>query len=140
MAYWLLKSEPSTWSWDQQTARGAAGEVWSGVRNHQAKLNLKAMKKGERALFYHSVDERRIVGMVEVIREAYPDPTAEPGAPWVAVDVVARDAMPSPVTLDALKADPRFAEMMLVKFSRLSVQPVRDTEWAMILKLGGLKA
>jgi predicted RNA-binding protein with PUA-like domain len=137
--FWLLKSEPETWSWDAQVAKGEAGEPWTGVRNHSAKLNLKAMKTGERGFFYHSVEERRIAGIVEVIREAYPDPTAETGAPWVAVDVIAVQPFTKTVTLDTIKADPRLGEMALVKFSRLSVQPVTPEEWRIVCGLGGVK-
>jgi predicted RNA-binding protein with PUA-like domain len=136
--YWLFKSEPETWSWDQQVAKGKAGEPWTGVRNHTAKLNLKAMAKGDRGFFYHSVAERRIAGTVEVIRTAYPDPGAEPGAPWVCVDVVALKAFKASVTLDTVKADPRLSGMALVRFSRLSVQPVTEDEWRIVCGLGGI--
>ncbi|NWH09062.1 MAG: EVE domain-containing protein [Alphaproteobacteria bacterium] len=138
MAYWLLKSEAETWSWDQQVARGRKGEPWSGVRNHTAKLNLMKMKKGDRGFFYHSGNERRIVGVIEVIREAYPDPTAGEGEPWVAVDVMALGPMQEPVTLAAVKADPSLKDIALVKFSRLSVQPVTPAEWKRIANLGGV--
>jgi predicted RNA-binding protein with PUA-like domain len=137
MAFWLLKSEPDTWSWAQQKQRGAKGEVWSGVRNHQAKLNLMRMMAGEACFFYHSNEGREIVGIAEVTRTAYPDPTAETG-PWVAVDVIAKAGMPKPVSLDAIKAEPRLAAMMLVKNSRLSVQPVTPEEWAIVCAMGGL--
>lgn len=140
MAYWLLKSEPETWSWDQQLARGAAGEPWTGVRNHSAKLNLMRMAHGDQAFFYHSVSERRILGIVKVARTAYPDPTAEPGAPWVCVDVVAEGALARPVSLDEIKTDPALAGMALVKLSRLSVQPVTDAEWRRILARAGDQA
>lgn len=139
MAYWLLKSEPETFSWDDQMERGAKGEPWTGVRNHTAKLNLKKMTKRDRAFFYHSVEEKRIVGVVEVIREAYPDPTAEPGAPWVCVDVKAVSPLPRPVTLAEIKSDPALADMLLVRQSRLSVSPVTAAEWKRIARLGGLK-
>lgn len=139
MAYWLLKSEPATFSWGDQLARGKAGEPWTGVRNHQAKLNLMRMKKGDHAFFYHSVEEKQVVGIVEVIREAFADPTAEPGTPWVAVQVAARGAMQQPVTLDAIKKEPALKDMMLVKHTRLSVQPVSDTEWAHVCRMGGVK-
>jgi predicted RNA-binding protein with PUA-like domain len=138
MAYWLFKSEPETWSWEQQKAKGAKGEPWSGVRNHQAKLNMMAMKKGERGFFYHSGDERRIVGIVEVIGEYRPDPTDETGK-FGLVDVKAVADLPRPVSLAEAKADPKLAEMMLVVFSRLSVQPVREAEWKHICKIGGVK-
>jgi len=138
MAYWLFKTEPDAWSWEQQKARGAKGEPWSGVRNHQAANNMKAMKKGERGFFYHSGDEKRIVGIVEVISEYHPDPSDETGR-FGLVDVKAVADLPQPVTLQQAKQDPDLAEMVLVKFSRLSVQPVRDAEWKHICKLGGVK-
>jgi predicted RNA-binding protein with PUA-like domain len=138
MAYWLFKTEPEAWSWEQQKAKGAKGEPWSGVRNHQAANNMKAMKKGERGFFYHSGDEKRIVGIVEVIGEYRPDPSDETGR-FGLVDVKAVADLPKPVTLLEAKQDPMLAEMVLVKFSRLSVQPVRDAEWKHICKLGGLK-
>ncbi|HRE60079.1 MAG TPA: EVE domain-containing protein [Micropepsaceae bacterium] len=139
MAFWLLKSEPETFSWADQLARGKAGEPWTGVRNHQAKLNLMRMKKGDHAFFYHSVEEKQVVGIVEVIREAFPDPTAEQGAPWVAVQVAARIALKNPVTLEAIKKEPALKEMMLVKHTRLSVQPVSDAEWAHVCRMGGVE-
>ncbi|MDB5634464.1 MAG: hypothetical protein JWR49_3319 [Tardiphaga sp.] len=137
MAHWLVKSEPSTWSWDQQVAKGAKGEAWTGVRNHTAKQYMMKMKKGDRAFFYHSNEGKEIVGIVEIIREHYPDPTDE-SAKFVCVDIKADKPLKTPVTLVAIKADPRFAEMALLKYSRLSVQPVTDAEWKMICKLGGL--
>ena len=140
MAYWLIKSEPDVWSWEMQVAKGAAGEAWTGVRNHQAKLNLMRMKKGERAFFYHSNLGKAIVGVASVAREAYPDPTADEGAPWVCVDVIAHAPFKSPLTLDEIKLDPVLSEMVLVKNSRLSVQPVTDAEWKHICKRGGVKA
>jgi predicted RNA-binding protein with PUA-like domain len=138
VAYWLVKSEASTWSWDQQVKSGAKGEAWTGVRNHTAKQNLAAMKRGDRAFFYHSGDERQIVGVVEVVAEAHPDPTDETGK-FVAVDVKAVSPVPKPVTLAAIKADGRLKDMALVKLSRLSVQPVTAQEWRIICSLGGLK-
>lgn len=138
MAHWLVKSEPDVWSWDQQVKSGKKGEPWTGVRNHQAKLHLMAMQPGDRALYYHSGGEKAVVGVAEVVKAAYPDPTAEPGAPWVVVDLRAVEALPKPVTLAAVKAEPKLAEMVLVKNSRLSVQPVTADEWARILKMGGL--
>ena len=140
MAHWLMKSEPGAWSWAQQVKAGAKGEAWSGVRNHQAKLNLMKMKKGERALFYHSGEGKEIVGIVEVIREHYPDPTAKPGEPWVAVDVKAIEAFKKPVTLVEAKTVPGLKNMVLVNNTRLSVQPVTADEWALICKMGGVKA
>jgi predicted RNA-binding protein with PUA-like domain len=135
-----LKTEPGTFSWDDQLKRGAKGEPWSGVRNHQAKLNLMKMKKGERAFFYHSGEGKEIVGVVEVIREHYPDPTAKAGDPWVAVDVKAIEPLKHPVTLIAAKAEPRLKDMVLVNNTRLSVQPVGADEWKTVCKLGGVKA
>jgi predicted RNA-binding protein with PUA-like domain len=139
MAYWLVKSEPNVWSWEQHVAKGAKGELWTGVRNHTAKLNLMKMKKGERAFFYHSNIGKEIVGIVEVIHEYRPDPTAEPGEPWVVVDFSARDAIPRPVTLEAVKAEPKLKNMALMKYSRLSVQPVTADEWKLVCKIGGMK-
>jgi predicted RNA-binding protein with PUA-like domain len=138
MKYWLLKSEPESWSWDQQKAKGAKGEPWSGVRNHQAANNMKAMKKGDRGFFYHSGEERRIVGIVEVIGEYRTDPSDESGR-FGLVDVKAVTDVPKPVTLEQAKHDPKLADMVLVKFSRLSVQPVGNVEWKYICRLGGLK-
>jgi len=136
MAYWLVKSEPGTWSWDEHVKRGA--DAWTGVRNHQAKAHLNAMRKGDRAFFYHSGDGKEIVGVSEVEREAYPDPTDETGA-FVCVDLKAVESVPRPVTLAAIKAAPKLAEMVLVKNSRLSVQPVTADEWKLVRKLGGLE-
>jgi predicted RNA-binding protein with PUA-like domain len=140
MAYWLMKTEPETYSWDDQVKRGAKGEPWSGVRNHQAKANLTRMKKGDRAFFYHSGEGKEIVGIVEVIREHYPDPTAKSGEPWVVVDVKAIEPLKKPVTLADVKAEPRLKAMVLVNNSRLSVQPVTAEEWKIICKMGGVKA
>lgn len=138
MAYWLVKSEPDVFSWDDQKKLGAKGGAWTGVRNHGAKLHLMAMKKGERAFYYHSNKERAVVGIVEIINTAYPDPTDETDK-FVCVDVKAKEAFPTPVTLDAIKAEPKLAEMVLVKNSRLSVQPVTDAEWALVCAMGGVK-
>lgn len=140
MAYWLIKSEPEVWSWAQQSAKGAKGEPWTGVRNHQAKLWLRDMAKGDRAFFYHSGKVKAVVGVVEVIKAAYADPTAEQGAPWVCVDFKAVAPFNEEVTLKDIKAEPKLAEMMLVKNSRFSVQPVRDDEWKLICRKGGVKA
>jgi predicted RNA-binding protein with PUA-like domain len=140
MAYWLLKTEPGTFSWDDQVKRGAKGEPWSGVRNFAARKHLKEMKKGEKFFFYHTGDEKQIVGIGEVIRDAFPDPTAGKGEPWVAVTTGAVAPMPKPVTLAAIKADARFKDMALVKYGRLSVQPVGAVEWKAICKMGGVKA
>ena len=139
MAYWLLKTEPEEFSWDDQVKRGAKGEPWSGVRNFTARRHLKEMKKGEQFLFYHTGEEKQIVGIGEVIREHYPDPSAEKGEPWVAVTTGAVEPLPKPVTLAAVKADGRFKDMELVKYSRLSVQSVSPEHWKLIRRLGGLK-
>jgi predicted RNA-binding protein with PUA-like domain len=139
MAYCLMKSEPDAWSWNSQVKAGAKGTAWSGVRNHTAKLNLMKMRKGDRAFFYHSNVGKEIVGVVEIIREAYPDPTAKTGEPWVVVDVRALEALPKPVTLDAIKAEPKLKDMALLKQSRLSVQPVTSDEWKIVCKMGGVK-
>jgi predicted RNA-binding protein with PUA-like domain len=139
MAYWLVKSEPDAWSWEQQVKRGAKGEVWSGVRNFQARTNLKAMKQGERAFFYHSNEGKEIVGIVEVIKEHYPDPTDETGK-WLVVDFKAVEPLKTPVTLAGVKADPKLKDMVLARNARLSVQPVSAGEWTYICKLGGVKA
>lgn len=135
MAHWLVKSEPSKWSWDQQVAAGAAGTHWDGVKNHTAKLNLMGMKQGEQVFFYHSNEGLEVVGIVEVIKEAY---IWIPGEPWVLVDFKAVKPLPKPVTLAQVKAEPKLAEMSLVKSFRLSVQPVTDAEWDIVCKMGGL--
>jgi predicted RNA-binding protein with PUA-like domain len=138
MASWLLKTEPDTFSWDHQVKKGAKGEPWTGVRNFTARRYLKEMKKGDHAFFYHTGDEKQIVGLVEVIRESYPDPTDADGK-FLAVDVKAIEPLPSPVTLAAIKAEPRLKEMALVKYSRLSVQPVTAAEWKIVCHMGGKK-
>ena len=138
MAYWLFKSEPEAWSWDNQVKKGAAGEEWTGVRNHTAKQNMDAMKKGDLGFFYHSGEERSVVGTVKVITEAHPDSTDTTGM-WRCVDVEAVAPMPQPVSLAAIKAEPRLADSALVKFSRLSVQPVTEAEWQLICTMGGMK-
>ncbi|MBB4019125.1 putative RNA-binding protein with PUA-like domain [Chelatococcus caeni] len=137
MAHWLFKSEPATWSWDQQVAEGAKGTFWNGVRNHSAKLNMMAMKKGETGFFYHSNEGKAVVGIVEVIKEYYPDHTDASGR-FGMVDIKAVKALPRPVTLDEIKDTPSLAEMVLVNNSRLSVQPVSGAEWDIICKMGGL--
>ena len=137
MAYWLFKTEAETWSWDQQKKKGAKGEPWSGVRNYQAANNMKAMKKGDAGFFYHSGEERRIVGIVEVIGEYRPDPTDD-SARFGLVEVRAVKDVPKPVTLVEIKAEPALCDMVLVKNSRLSVQPVSKEEWARICNMGGL--
>lgn len=139
MAYWLMKSEPDAWSWDQQVKADAKGAEWTGVRNHTAKLNLMKMKKGDRAFFYHSNVGKEIVGVAEIFREHHPDPTAEPGEPWVVVDIKAVEPMPRPVTLNAIKKEPKLKDMALLKQSRLSVGPVTADEWKLICKMGGMK-
>jgi predicted RNA-binding protein with PUA-like domain len=138
MAYWLFKSEPDAWSWEAQKKKGAKGEPWSGVRNFTAANNMKAMKKGDRGFFYHSGDERSVVGIVEVIGEYRPDPTDESGR-FGLVEVKAVADVPKPVTLAAIKASPKLKDMVLVKLSRLSVQPVSAEEWKIVCAMGGLK-
>ena len=137
MAYWLLKTEPETFSWDDQLKQGAKGEPWTGVRNHIARSNMKKMKKGEQAFFYHTGDEKQVVGIVEVIREFYKDPTDETGV-FVAVDVKAVKPFRQPVTLATVKAEPKLSGMALAKYPRLSVQPVTDQEWKQVCQMGGL--
>ena len=137
MAHWLYKSEPFKWSWDQQVQAGAKGTHWDGVRNHLAKQKLLAMKPGDQCFFYHSNEGKEIVGIVEVIREAYPDPS-DPSGKFVMVDIKAVKPLKKPVTLAQVKDDPRLQEMALIKFSRLSVQPVTDDEWDLLCALGGL--
>jgi predicted RNA-binding protein with PUA-like domain len=138
MNYWLIKSEPDAWSWDDQVEKGSKGETWTGVRNHAAKLNLTKMKKGDRAFFYHSGDGKAVVGIAEIIRESHPDPTAAPGEPWIAVDVKASRPFKTPVTLAAIKAEPALKDMTLIRQSRLSVQPVAATEWNIVCRMGGV--
>ncbi len=138
MKHWLYKSEPFKWSWDMQVAAGPKGTHWDGVRNHSAKLNLMAMKKGDQGIFYHSNEGLEIVGIVEVIREAYPDPAVEPGEPWVLVDVKAVKPFPKPVSLKQVKATPALAKMSLVTSMRRSVQPVTAAEWEMVCRMGGV--
>jgi len=137
MAYWLFKSEPDSWSWEEQKARGKAGQEWDGVRNFQARSNMRAMKVGDRGFFYHSGAERAVVGVVEVIAPAHPDST-DPSGGWECVDLRAVADLPKPVTLDAVKAEPRLKDMALVKNARLSVQPVREEEWRLVCEMGGL--
>ena len=139
MAYWLMKSEPDAWSWDQQVKAGAKGAEWTGVRNHTARQNLMKMKKGDRAFFYHSNEGKEIVGVLDIIAEHHADPTAEKGEPWVVVDVRAAEPMARPVTLQAIKQEPKLKDMALVKLSRLSVGPVTADEWKHICKMGGIK-
>jgi predicted RNA-binding protein with PUA-like domain len=119
---------------------GAKGETWSGVRNFTARKHLKEMKKGDKFFFYHTGDEKQVVGIGEVIREAYPDPTAKTGEPWIAVTTQALEPLPKPVTLAAVKAEAKLKDMALVKYGRLSVQPVTAEEWKIVCKMGGVKA
>ena len=137
MAYWLVKSEPDAWSWDQQVKDGAKGTPWTVVRNHTAKLNLMKMKKGDQAFFYHSNVGKEIVGIVEIVREHYPDPT-DKTEKFVVVDLKAVKPLKTPVTLEQIKADKKLGEMALIKLSRLSVQPVTAEEWKHVCKLGGV--
>lgn len=136
MAYWLFKSEPNTWSWDDQVEAGT--DTWDGVRNHQANNNMKAMKKGDLGFFYHSVNEKRIVGIVEVAREHYPDHTDESGR-FGMVDVKPVRPVETPVTLADIKANPKLEDMVLVNNSRLSVQPVTAAEWREVCRMAGVK-
>lgn len=139
MAYWLLKTEPDEYSWDDQVKRGTKGEAWTGVRNFAARRHLKEMKKGDRFFFYHTGDEKQIVGIGEIVREAFPDPTTSKDEGWVAVQTGAGKPLPKPVTLAAIKGEPKLKEMALVKYGRLSVQPVTADEWKMVCKMGGIK-
>ena len=136
MKYWLVKSEPGAWSWDDHVKAGTA--EWDGVRNHQAAGNMKAMKKGDRAFFYHSVNEKRVVGILEVAREYYPDPTDASGK-FGMVDFKAVEALPEPVTLADIKADERLEDLALIRQSRLSVMPIDAKSWKIICRKGGLK-
>ena len=135
MAYWLFKSEPGSWSWDQQVKAGKAGTEWTGVRNFTAQGNMKKMKKGDEGFFYHSGEGKEIVGIVTIIKDAHPEPGNED---WQCVTLAAVKPVPKPVTLASVKADKKFADMALVKYSRLSVQPVTDAEWKLVSKMGGL--
>jgi predicted RNA-binding protein with PUA-like domain len=137
MAYWLLKSEPDAWSWDQQKKEGPKGAEWDGVRNFQARNNMRAMRRGDLAFFYHSGEEKSVVGIVKVVKEAHPDSTDGTGQ-WECVDVAAVSALPRPVTLAAIKAEPSLKSMVLVRVSRLSVQPVSAAEWKKICAMGGV--
>lgn len=134
MAYWLIKSEPDAFSWDEQVANDV--EPWTGVRNHQAKKNLAGMTVGDRAFFYHSNVQRAIVGVVEIVREAYPDPTADSGS-WVCVDVKTVGRMPTPVTLAEIKQDDALSDLALVRQSRLSVCPISAAHWQHLCQMGG---
>ena len=137
MAHWLFKSEPSSWSWDQQVAAAAKGTSWNGVRNHTAKQNMMAMKLGEHAFFYHSNEGKEIVGIVEVAKLFYPDPTDKSGK-FGMVDIRAVKPLKTPVTLEAVKAEARLKDMALVTQSRLSVQPVSAAHWTLLCKMGGV--
>ncbi|WP_420563166.1 EVE domain-containing protein [Thalassobaculum sp.] len=134
MAYWLFKSEPGTWSWDDQVRKGDQGEGWDGVRNYQAANNMKAMKIGDRGFFYHSVNEKQIVGIVEVIEEYHPDPT-DKSERFGMVTIKAIQPVEKPVTLADIKAEPELEDFALVRQSRLSVVPVTDAQWRLILKM-----
>ena len=137
MAFWLMKSEPDTFSWDDLVARGDAGEDWDGVRNYQARNAMRAMAVGDRAFFYHSQSDKAVVGICEIIAQAHPDSTTDDPR-WECVDVRAVQPLPTPVTLATCKADPRLADMALLKNPRLSVQPVTEDQWHTICTLGGL--
>ncbi|AHM03765.1 Protein of unknown function DUF55 [Roseibacterium elongatum DSM 19469] len=137
MRYWLFKSEPSTWSWDDQIAKGDAGEEWDGVRNYQARNFMREMAVGDRGFFYHSQKEKAVVGLVEVIAEAHPDSTTDDDR-WECVDIKALESLPDPVMLEQIKAREDLAQMVLVTNSRLSVQPVTEAEFQTICAMGGL--
>ena len=136
MQYWLFKSEPDVFGWDDLVARGEAGEEWDGVRNYQARNNMREMKKGDRGLFYHSNVGKEAVGIVEIVAEAPPDSTTD-DARWECVDVKAVERLPRPVPLAVVKAEPRLKDMALAGNSRLSVQPVTEAEWAVMMELAG---
>lgn len=136
MAYWLFKSEPDAWSWSAQKKEGAKGAEWDGVRNFQARNVMRKMKKGDLGFFYHSGEERRVVGIVKVVAEAHPDSTDGSGV-WECVDVAAVADVPTQVSLAEIKANKALKDMVLVRNSRLSVQPVAPKEWSIICKLGG---
>ncbi len=137
MRYWLFKSEPNTWSWDQQVAKGDAGEEWDGVRNYQARNNMREMNLGDRGFFYHSLSEKAVVGIVEVCAEIHPDSTTDDER-WECVDIKAVKPVQTPVTLAMCKEDPRLADMVLVNNTRLSVQPVTEAEWKVVCELAGI--
>lgn len=138
MAYWLFKSEPGTWSWTQQKGRGKDGEEWTGVRNYQSRNTMRSMKLGDKGFFYHSGSDKAVVGIVEIAKTAHRDSTAKEGD-WDCVDIRALMDLPQPVTLDSIKAERRLKDMVLVKNSRLSVQPVTMDEWKVVCELGGVK-
>ncbi len=139
MQYWLFKSEPNTWGWNDQVAKGDAGEEWDGVRNYQARNNMRLMEIGDLGFFYHSVNEKQVVGVVEVIATAHPDSKTDDPR-WECVDIKAVAPFPMPVTLETCKHDPRLSEMVLVNNTRLSVQPVTPEEWRVVCELGGYTA
>ncbi len=138
MAYWLFKSEPNTWGWDDQLAKGDAGEEWDGVRNYQARNFMREMKLGDLGFFYHSMKEKSVVGIVKVIAEAHPDSTTDDPR-WECVDIQAVRPFVKPVTLDQIKGEEQLADMILVRNSRLSVQPVTDAEWQLVCAMGQTK-
>lgn len=135
MRYWLFKSEPSTWGWEDQKAKGDAGEEWDGVRNYQARNHMRAMAVGDLGFFYHSQKEKSVVGIVEVLAEAHPDSTTDDDR-WECVDIKATKDVPEPVSLEQIKATDALSEMVLVKNTRLSVQPVTEDEWMLICQMG----
>ena len=139
MRYWLIKTEPGTWSWDDQLKAPKKTTTWDGVRNYQANNHMKAMKKGDRAFFYHSVNEKRLVGIVQIVKEHEVDPTDKTGKGFGMMTVQAIETCKTPVTLADIKAEPKLADMVLVKNSRLSVQPVTAAEWRQVCKMTGLK-
>ena len=139
MKYWLIKTEPGTWSWDDQLKSAKKTTTWDGVRNYQANNFMKAMTKGDRAFFYHSVNEKQIVGIVQIVKEHEHDPSDKTGKGFGMVSVQAVEAVKTPVTLADIKAEPKLAEMILVKNSRLSVQPVKAAEWKLVCKMAGVK-
>lgn len=137
MKYWLFKSEPSTWSWSDQVAKGDAGEEWDGVRNYQARNFMREMAVGDKGFFYHSQSEKAVVGIVEVIAEAHSDSTTEDDR-WECVDIKAIGAVQTPVNLEMVKGDPRLSDMALIRNSRLSVQPVKEDEWRVVCEMAGV--
>lgn len=138
MAFWLFKSEPSTWGWQDQLAKGDAGEEWDGVRNYQARNFMRVMKIGDRGLFYHSMKEKAVVGIIEICAESHPDSTTDDDR-WECVDIKAVRPFENPVTLEQIKGDARLGKMILVRNSRLSVQPVTADEWAVVCAMGQTK-
>ncbi|WP_172298535.1 EVE domain-containing protein [Pseudoruegeria sp. HB172150] len=137
MAYWLFKSEPSTWSWDDQVAKGEAGEEWDGVRNYQARNHMREMKLGDLGFFYHSQSEKAVVGIVEVCAEIHPDSTTDDER-WECVDIMAVKPVRTPVTLAEIKQNPKLSDMVLANNTRLSVQPVTEAEWKEVCAMAGV--